>query len=365
MLRDIRKNPWILLFWAILGAAAYGAWLAWGPRIGAVAAVLAPVVAIGQRLLSWHRRGRARGPGIAGPAGRAAAGALLRSWTGLRERLVLVDASARLSAFLSDRATQPAAYQRYRGLLGQVRADLTRLAERPDRGTPGEWAASGAVSPPPLERIVLYIDDLDRCPPRRVVEVLEAVHLMLALDLFVVVVAVDARWLIRSMEYHYRELFGPDTEARGGEPGRGRRQPGPGQPGRLPGQDLPDSVRAGAVAACRRGLLSAVPPSAPRRLSRLPRPRRLVPTAQHGSRQRQRGRSRRSAPGRKGPERLRPWSRPARLIALSPARRSATGPRPNVRAAAPNPRTRMALVPTARRAPQRPPHQICGREGSR
>ena len=59
---------------------------------------------------------------------------------------------------------------------------------------------------------MLYIDDLDRCPPRRVVEVLEAVHLMLALDLFVVVVAVDARWLIRSMEYHYRELFGPDAK---------------------------------------------------------------------------------------------------------------------------------------------------------
>ena len=70
-----------------------------------------------------------------------------------------------------------------------------------------EWLASGATTPPPLERIVLYIDDLDRCPPRRVVEVLEAVHLMLALELFVVVVAVDARWLIRSLEYHYRELF--------------------------------------------------------------------------------------------------------------------------------------------------------------
>ena len=67
---------------------------------------------------------------------------------------------------------------------------------------------SGGFAAPPLERIVLYIDDLDRCPPRRVVEVLEAVHLMLALDLFVVVVAVDARWLIRSLEYHHHELFG-------------------------------------------------------------------------------------------------------------------------------------------------------------
>ncbi len=57
----------------------------------------------------------------------------------------------------------------------------------------------------PIERIVLYIDDLDRCPPKRVVEVLEAVHLLLALPLFVVVVAVDARWLERSLN----EIYNP------------------------------------------------------------------------------------------------------------------------------------------------------------
>jgi hypothetical protein len=45
--------------------------------------------------------------------------------------------------------------------------------------------------PPTLSRIVLYIDDLDRCPEKLVVEVLRAVHLLLAFDLFVCVVAVD------------------------------------------------------------------------------------------------------------------------------------------------------------------------------
>src|SRR5262249_42283739 len=75
-----------------------------------------------------------------------------------------------------------------------------------------QWERNGHVGPPPLERIVLYIDDLDRCPPRQVVEVLEAVHLLLALDLFVVVVAVDARWLIRSLEYHHHELFKGGTQ---------------------------------------------------------------------------------------------------------------------------------------------------------
>ena len=60
---------------------------------------------------------------------------------------------------------------------------------------------------PEIDRIVLYIDDLDRCPPTRVVEVLEAVHLLLAGRLFVVVVAVDPRWLLRSIAAHYAELF--------------------------------------------------------------------------------------------------------------------------------------------------------------
>ncbi len=137
----------------------------------------------------------------------------------LRERLSLIDAAARPSDFLDERA-RPGAYQEYRGLLGQVHADLETLSADLAQAR-AEWQASGSATPPPLERIVLYIDDLDRCRPHRVVEVLEAVHLMLALDLFVVVVAVDARWLIRSLEYHHRDLFrtspDPATTPGGGD----------------------------------------------------------------------------------------------------------------------------------------------------
>jgi hypothetical protein len=39
------------------------------------------------------------------------------------------------------------------------------------------------------------------------VDVLEAVHLLLAVRLFVVVVAVDPRWLLRSLTSHYQDLF--------------------------------------------------------------------------------------------------------------------------------------------------------------
>lgn len=71
-----------------------------------------------------------------------------------------------------------------------------------------------------LERIVLYVDDLDRCPPDRVVEVLQAIHILLSFELFVVVVAVDPRWLHASLEAYYARQFpsrdanAPDPEAR-------------------------------------------------------------------------------------------------------------------------------------------------------
>jgi arsenite methyltransferase len=65
---------------------------------------------------------------------------------------------------------------------------------------------------PRTERIILYIDDLDRCAADRVVQVLEAVHLLLAIPLFVVVVGVDARWLLRSLEHHYAALMKPQND---------------------------------------------------------------------------------------------------------------------------------------------------------
>jgi hypothetical protein len=58
-----------------------------------------------------------------------------------------------------------------------------------------------------FKRIILYIDDLDRCPPEKVVEVLQAIHLLLYFPLFVVVVAVDARWLSRSLKDVFPDLL--------------------------------------------------------------------------------------------------------------------------------------------------------------
>nr|WP_316642000.1 P-loop NTPase fold protein [uncultured Roseateles sp.] len=73
-----------------------------------------------------------------------------------------------------------------------------------------------AVETPVFNRIVLYIDDLDRCAPAKVVDVLQAVHLLLGFPLFVVLVAVDVRWVSRALESHY-----PTTLAAPGQPQTG------------------------------------------------------------------------------------------------------------------------------------------------
>jgi hypothetical protein len=74
------------------------------------------------------------------------------------------------------------------------------------------WAAS-AEDLQVFERIVLYIDDLDRCPPQQVVEVLQAVNMLLAFPLFVVLVAVDVRWLRNSLVKNYPGQLQDETEA--------------------------------------------------------------------------------------------------------------------------------------------------------
>ncbi|WP_078662417.1 P-loop NTPase fold protein [Streptomyces bicolor] len=207
---DLRFSRRVLALWLVLAGVATGAWLlrgtltAWLTSLLAIAVAAAPLRPLLQKL-------RMAQQGLLGFTERrygelaAQQRALRAEISGLRERLALVDAAARLGQFLQERA-DGTAYQPYRGVLGQAHADLLQLG-RDLEDARVQWRAEKAGSPPPLERIVLYVDDLDRCPPDRVVEVLQAVHLMLGLDLFVVVVAVDARWLIHSLRHHHNALF--------------------------------------------------------------------------------------------------------------------------------------------------------------
>jgi hypothetical protein len=79
------------------------------------------------------------------------------------------------------------------GVIGRARRlfqAVDDIVRQEARKPPGEQL-DGDVP----ERIVLYIDDLDRCTVDQVYNVLQAVHLLLAFDLFVVVVGVDVAWV--------------------------------------------------------------------------------------------------------------------------------------------------------------------------
>jgi KAP family P-loop domain len=132
-----------------------------------------------------------------------------------REQLALAKRKAELEAELAalqkgDAKTlrefilERAAAQDYRKNLGVISAIHKDFKQLADFLAPSD-------SEPNVERIILYVDDLDRCPPKRVVEVLQAIHIILSLPLFVVVVGVDSRWLLDSLSAFYREQFPKDA----------------------------------------------------------------------------------------------------------------------------------------------------------
>lgn len=109
--------------------------------------------------------------------------------------------------FIEERA-KSAEYRSRLGIVSLVRRDFEQLSNLFEQGR-NDSAIRELM---PVERIILYIDDLDRCKPDRVIEVLEAVHLLLAFRLFMVVVAVDPRWLRRCLEKHYPDLLALRSE---------------------------------------------------------------------------------------------------------------------------------------------------------
>ena len=94
-------------------------------------------------------------------------------------------------------------YEKNLGIVHKVQQDLQLLSDgmldprQSDifpRGTP---------------RIVLFVDDLDRCEQDAVVEVIEALQLLVKTKLFVAVVAIDPRYVTLSVEKHYKGILDP------------------------------------------------------------------------------------------------------------------------------------------------------------
>ncbi|HEV8400820.1 MAG TPA: P-loop NTPase fold protein [Gemmatimonadales bacterium] len=103
---------------------------------------------------------------------------------------------------------ETAAYESKLGLMHQVQRDMASLS---DCLVVHEYdlqhVEKTAFFPRGPARVVLFIDDLDRCPPEQVVAVLEAVQLLVKTRLFVVVLAMDVRYVTRALEKRYQGIL--------------------------------------------------------------------------------------------------------------------------------------------------------------
>lgn len=133
----------------------------------------------------------------------------------LQEELRELRPERRLYRFIEERASAKD-YRQHLGLVSLVRKDFRELSRLFVSNLAGqsEWKKLFGQEEKSIDRIVLYVDDLDRCQPDRVVQVLEAVHLLLDFPLFVAVVAVDPRWVKQSLRAHYARLLGGAAETR-------------------------------------------------------------------------------------------------------------------------------------------------------
>src|SRR5262249_31729611 len=124
---------------------------------------------------------------------------------------------------LVSRRIEDQSYNKELTTLSLARADLEALsvilrdqqnyaATASDTETPAGETYSPALARA-VDRVILYIYDVDRCKPRDGVRVLQMVHMLLAFELFVVVVAVDARWVEDALTQSYRWLAGSAADA--------------------------------------------------------------------------------------------------------------------------------------------------------
>lgn len=119
---------------------------------------------------------------------------------------------ATLSEFINARL-KDGIYEQQLGIMHQVKQDLAALSYKllPPAVDSKEYAAKihylKKAFPRGPARVVLYIDDLDRCSPDTVVQVLEAVQLLVKNRLFIAVIAIDERYINRALAKHYQGVL--------------------------------------------------------------------------------------------------------------------------------------------------------------
>jgi hypothetical protein len=229
-------SPWIRA--ALIGLTGIGAWIA--PAIRHVQAALAQLEALQKRaehaqeaLQADPRVAQAQNVKLKAEAKvRAAEEALVNAQAeelGLKQAMDSLRPERRLGRFIETRVRSTD----YRGQLGLVSLARRDFSELSRIFTDAESIRKEIIDKPhqveglerlslKVDRVVLFIDDLDRCDPKKIVDVLQAVHLLLAYPLFAVVVGVDQRVLRQSLKKRFQGLGqANDGLRRSGTPNRG------------------------------------------------------------------------------------------------------------------------------------------------
>ena len=120
-------------------------------------------------------------------------------------------ATETLYSFIDERSKSED-YKKYLGIISTVRKDFEILNglfidHKSEIVNQHQAEKFRKYFDKPIERIILYVDDLDRCPEENVVQVLEAVNLLMAFPLFVVIVGVDPRWIKNALIKKYSLQF--------------------------------------------------------------------------------------------------------------------------------------------------------------
>jgi len=88
--------------------------------------------------------------------------------------------------------------------MDEIKHDLETLEKRLHKKNPQKPEEPEEI----VGRILILIDDLDRCEPEKAVEMLQAVNLLLNFESFIVCLGIDARIVTGAIEKHYDGLLG-------------------------------------------------------------------------------------------------------------------------------------------------------------
>ncbi|MBN1140040.1 MAG: hypothetical protein JXM73_25955 [Anaerolineae bacterium] len=181
----IRRRGWRLLGAALLGlipvalamlSMFFDSWWAWAQEQEVVAKVLAWLVALGSSTLVLYRQ---------------------TPLTDIIRALVDKLDTSEVDGVMHDIQEE----------MRQTIQDYFALDQEEQAPTQGQTLGQARKK---KLKIVVFIDELDRCPLERIVDILEAIKLFLAEEIFIVLMAVDTRVVAEAIHLHYQQVRNPD-----------------------------------------------------------------------------------------------------------------------------------------------------------